>query len=644
MAGPGQALKPTEEVGLKPVFHSELASISQKYGLDLTRTETSQIVEKAAGNLKKAPADVQERLEKALFSYIKSTDPARAFTLYNQMEGRKFWEKLDIDDAKITFQGKQTTMGAALATCATETDAGRRMGMFIGLAGELAERFRLGENHKNSFGIKYDRMATDPADLLSEKSFNCFSGSMALGQMISYAAGQLGVQDNVKPKLQLVASWSMNGKVWDDTGHALLRLDVTTGKGSAQVFFDPMNTVVAKHEKELVLNPADNTLQRPADPMFGTKPGGMSYRLSDQMAITPELVAKAQFQDRLFSVGTIDAATANQIARMPPVLIGYYASNLSTEQQKSFFRNYGIARTSAIERPAQRYQLAAFASSVLAETDRAAAIEYGKIALSAMKEAVTGDMSELVRMPMGSYLQKTLRLVSLMSQSEETRAMLPSSRAWVYLPYVINVTPRESMDKATAREARDFLAGFYLRNPKTIANEGKANPWGLLICTSSMLKLNDMMGSTEQSEKALDRIYGVFGIDRQQLLLKFKSIAPETQAFGLNKESITRYLSSPASARQFENAFLAQCAKMITRDQNTGKVTNKFSVQQLRYFASTAQGEDAILGNVLYRMFSDKARLASVMLPQGTFQEEMYASGLLDRSKAPPPAQKTAQK
>ncbi|MDD5340584.1 MAG: hypothetical protein PHV13_05045 [Candidatus ainarchaeum sp.] len=640
-----QLEKPKEEAaGLRPAFQSELASLSQRYGLDLGRAETAQIIEKAAGNLKKTPPDVQERLEKALMSYIKSMDPARAYTLSNQMEGRKYWENLGVDNAGITLLGKKTTVGAALDACAAEADTNKRMGMFLGIACELAEKYRVGQDFKNSFGIKYDLMSTDPADIIREKTFNCFSSSIALGQMISYAAGRLGLQDDVKAKLQLVASWSKSGEVWDDMGHALLRLDVTTARGNAEVFFDPMNMVVARHEKELVHNKDENTLERPKDPLLGTRASGMSYRLSDAMALTPELVAKAQLQERLFSMESIGQETANAIARLPPVFIGYYANNLDRKQQKAFFANYGVERVGAIEHPAQRYQVAVLAATALSDTDLVAATEFGKIALSAMKEAVTGPRAELVRMPMGSYLKKTMNLISLMSQTDEGRLMVASSRAWVYLPYVINVATPESMEKGTAREARDFLAGFYLRNPKTIATEGKLNPWGLFICSSAIMKVNALVGATTESDNALDRLYAGIGINRAQLLLEFRAVAPKTVAYGVTSESVMTYMSSPASMRQFENAFLNQCGKMITKErQENGDIVivNRFSLEQLRYQASTVQGDNAILGNALYRIFSDKAKLSVVMLP-GMITNQMYAAGMLNKEKGI--TQKTAQK
>ena len=226
MANGGPAYKKTEIEREAQAIKSDLARLGLNRVSDHVDVVMRDTIRRSEG---------PEQFRQKVFDLIAKKDPKAAINLYQQAEGRRYWEYLKTDDLKIELSGKQVAVKDALVACAAIKDETVRLERFKEIIGQIAEKFRLKEGQRNGFGISYDVQSSDPSELMdpAKRSFNCISGSIILGQMIMYAASQVGVQEHVSVKAQLVASYTF-GSNWDDSGHAMLRVDI---KGKAFFFY-----------------------------------------------------------------------------------------------------------------------------------------------------------------------------------------------------------------------------------------------------------------------------------------------------------------------------------------------------------------------------------------------------------------------
>jgi len=466
MAGP-ELRKPSEELlMLRPSLQSELAALSHRYGIDLKPVEAGQLVDRELPKLKAStPPEIRERMEKALLDYMKTANPSRATTLYNQMQGAKFWDALDIENATIMLGIHKTTVKSALDSCAA-LPAAQKQAMLESVIAAIAESYRIrGEDHVNEFGVRYDANSSDPSRVISEHTFNCISGSISLGQIVSYAAGRVGLPSCVKPYLQTVASFTKNGVRWEDAGHAILRLDFLdpAGKTTKTVYYDAANDLVPMQHDAFKYNAKDNTLG-PADALAGP----VEYRLGTVIPIGQILDGEAATQDRLLG-GNMGADAIEKMYKLPPVFISYLAANLSKERQAEFFMNYSFETMQSLQQPAMRFRIAAMAAGALAGEDEKKSLACAALAIKSLSEAYSSKAT-YHQLPMGGFLQTTMDLIAVLKTAPRGDEIIASSPLFAYVPYIASTVAFPDPKLApVAAKARDFLVELYESNQEDMA-------------------------------------------------------------------------------------------------------------------------------------------------------------------------------
>src|SRR3989338_4817781 len=524
-----------------------------------------------------------EQFRQKVFDLIAKKDPKAAINLYQQAEGRRYWEYLKTDDLKIELSGKQVAVKDALVACAAIKDENVRLERFKEIIGQIAEKFRLREKdgqQRNGFGISYDLQSSDPSELMdpAKRSFNCISGSIILGQMIMYAAAQVDVQEHVSVKAQLVASYSLGGR-WDDGGHVMLRVDI---KDKA-FFFDSSNMFIANHGSNLILNPEKPT--QVTMKTFRT----VTYNLGEAADLTPKFMEVVRFQDRLFDMhGAIDPKTADQILKMPPIFIAYFVGHLTENQQRAFFKSFDTEDIRRIKSPALRFKLSVLAASVYAESNPARARAFGALALTSLSATIT-DRAERDRMPLGNLLDSSIQLVKIMKRDND---LLVRSGIWAYLPYVIANSTGE-LSKLQAAEVRSFLTAFYEKNDK-IFDKLEAGP--VINCVRGLLTLDNIVGAeSSQTEVVLNVLCAKMGINRSRLIASLRSKAKES--YDPHRESVL--------ARTDANYILEISFLNITNEIFSETM---FSLENLRYRVANSP----IVGHAVYAILKEKESLHSI--------------------------------
>ncbi len=604
-----KTFKPEELGEVKPQVQSILDSFSKTYGLDLGAKESNAIIKDALRNLKnKEPDEVHKKVQNALLAYLSKTDYERAKTLYNQIEGKKYWESLGLDRVAVHIQGKEMALGDALDEC-SRLKGESRAERFREIISELAEKFRTRSNMQNSLGIRYSEKSTDPEEIITKKAFNCFSGSIILGQLITYAAGEVQLESEVDVKVQQVASYTLGGK-WDDAGHAIVKV-VLYGLGDEKkrvVFFDPMNTVIARHEQSLKFDPNSGILS-------SSLLGNIHYRLGKTLDITPNLVKTAQFQDKLFEMQTLDSKTISGIAKMPPLFLSYFVNHMTAKQQREFFSSLKERDLAKIESPALRYKLAAVAASAFAESNPNQAFRFGTLALSSLKEAIE---SEITQLPLGASLDNTINLISFMQRTPKGKAMVADSGVWAYLAYVASTSIAE-ITPAGAGKARDFLVGFYNENRAFVNSFASKNPLVLINYCQGLLTLSSIGGRTIMGEEALSSLYESLGINRTLLIKKLKDNALGATIMGMGKEQIEKFVSGEKNIDYFlERNFL-----IVTADIFRGN----FSLDRAKRAVAGHTGPSAIIGKSILMAFEES--FENVLLANGPVSKAARKIGLI---------------
>ncbi len=569
----------------------ELSRVSNVYGLDLTAREIKSVVDKAVEH--KDDKLVKQSVRTQLFAKLMEKSPQRAIEIelndykrrdyevsakvqqaalalattkgyegasvylkqklrkkekeekepqtvlatkdlasYQVNEGRKYWSYLNADELGIEVDGASVKVKDALKNCAAIKDEQKRLERFKDILAQIAEKFRVKPNMKNDFGIAYDVQSSDPDELLTKRSLNCISGSVILGQMTAFAASQVGLQDNISAKVQLVASYTLGNK-WDDGGHAMLRVDIK-GKDRSQehLFFDSTNTLNGAHARTFAL---DEERPNIVVMKFGETyaKGGTMYRLGEALALTPRFADIIKFQDRLFDMhmaGDLTKEnihdTMNRILRMPPIFIAYFIYHLDDDQKRTFFRSFNAEVLNNIKSPALRLKLSALAASVYLETNPKLAREFGRVALLSLRDTIA-DKSELAKIPMGSLLDASVRIARLMKNDKQ---LIVNSGIWAYIPYLVSRASGD-VSRATAIDARDFLISFYNDNKEIF---GKLESGPLLNYMKGILTLNNNIGiASPASDDVLNVLYNLIGINRSQLLASLRGNAKNAPVMGV---------------------------------------------------------------------------------------------------------------
>lgn len=561
-------------------------------------------------------------------------------------------------------------LGDALEKCRKETNLAIKERLYAGIACEVAEQYRIVprpklqaeieaeqkaikagkeiEPSRNALGIAYDKNASDPADVLSKKTFNCFSGSISLGQMLSYVADrvELGNVVPVLPQVQLVSSWS-TGSRWDDKGHAILRLDVGLGSERKTIYMDPMNEFTRSAPKAFALDTEKSVITRPPSS------SGMlaSYRPGDTVAITPGLIKTAGIQDRLLDKKTASTVTLAEVASMPPAFAIYGVANLEPEAQRTLFQKYNIANVTNLS---QKYQLASMAAVAFSETDPVKAQGYGKMALTALARVTSASMENTVQLPMAGSIGTTANLVSMMQKTDEGKALLALSKMWLYLPIMINDAPEGVLNNAEwgdLAKAQQFLSWFYSTHPKALAGE-RSNPPNLIRGANAMLKLADQTGEVP-SQAAMDSIYAALGLNRKATLATLRRNAMETD--GVSAKKIASFLESPSFLRAFDRSVIGVAAygyvppsredigQAIEKNQKPPQYINRIKDNLDGFCMSTdSSGEmSRVLSNAMDKTFRNPAVLAGLMLESGPLVQAFREARLLGTR---PVYQKAVQK
>ena len=545
--------KALEQMELRPKLKSELTSLSATYGIDLGRGETNRIIASALTGLKTtAPDKIRERTENALLKYLGERYPDEGRRLYNQMEGKKYWEALGLDNVKIIVQGKETTLSSALDECKRLKDEAKAE-RFREIIAQLAEKYRVRPNRRNELGIRYSVKSTDPSKLISQKTFNCFSGSIVLGQLIMYAAGKVNIQHETQVHVQQVASYTLLGGKWDDAGHTMVNVQLLgmSDEQRRNMFFDPMNTVTARHHLFFRQDPKTGLVRT----FIGNRPfGDTAYRLGMALRITPELVKTARFQGRLFEMRSLNKQALASISKMPPLFISYFINNMNKKQQSAFFRRYNFREMKKIRSHALRYKLAAIASSVFSKTNPKRATQFGSLALFSLGHAIS-DPRERAKLPLGASLDTTIDVVTTMQKSIRGRQLIADTGAWAYLAYVASSSVME-ISEESAKRGRDFMVDFY-NDPvtkKAFISSADRNPILLITYSQGMLTLSSLGGSSTQSEKVLNSLYRRLGLKRKELVEMLRANALATPT--VSSKEIGAFVAGKKANYNLERNFL----------------------------------------------------------------------------------------
>ncbi len=607
MTGPQTMLGPEARERTRALAESELGSISSRYGLDLGARETRAIVDSALRDMRTAqPPEVRQRVESALLDYYQRRDPARATTLYNQMEGGRYFTGLNMENVRVTVGGRDVSLGAALDECARLGSPARAQ-RFAEITAQVGERFRVrGEPPANLFGLGYDVSASDPAEALTTRGINCFSGSIVLGQLTYYMAGRAGVP--VTARVQPVASYTTGGGTWDDTGHAILRVDIA----GRPMFFDSTNARDSSQGSAFELGTDGVTLR--SRTMFSNT----AYRLGAPMALNPSIVETARRQDQLFDNPSPSAA---EVAAFPPLFLSYFVTHISEEQQRALFRNFDFSR---IQNPGLRYRLSATAAVAFHNAgDDAMARRYGTVALEALGRSIQGGGTALATLPMGSFLNTTMDLIEFMGATPQGARLIESSRVWAYLPYALTHSTG-SITPAMAGRARDFLTRFYETHQEQFARE---RPLVLATYASGILMASRVAGSgTAASDSALTGLYSSLGIDRQRLTEGLASNARRTVVLGVGQLDVNGFLASAPNRYEMERSFLMAATLILNPEA-------RFSLQGIGMSMASLTGAQALMGQAVYRMINPEsessAHLSGVLLASGPMRDAARRRGLL---------------
>lgn len=597
-----------EELGEVKQIQNVLNNLSNTYGLDLGKKEINTITKDALRNLKnKEPHEVHKKVQNAILAYLSNTDYERAKILYNQIEGKKYWENLGLDKVIVHIQGKERTLRDAINEC-NELKGEDKAKRFREIISELAEKFRTRSNMENSLGIRYSEKSTDPNEVITKKAFNCFSGSIVLGQLITYAAGVVRLESEVSTQVQQVASYTLGGK-WDDAGHAIVKVVLygLSDEKKRVVFFDPMNTMMARHEQSMAFDPNSGILS-------SSLLSNISYRLGKTLNITPNLVETAQLQDKLFETQSFDTKVISRIAKMPPLFLSYFINHLTAEQQRGFFSSFGERNLKKIESPALRYKLAAVAASVFAESNRDQAFRFGALALSSLGQAIQTERTQL---PLGTLLDNTINLISFMQQTTKGRAMVADSGVWAYLAYVAS-TSITDISPDSAGKARDFLVEFYKQNKKFIASFVSKNPLALINYCQGLLTFSSKGGSTIMSEEVLSDLYRLLGINRASLIKTLKDNALEAAVMGMSTTQKEKFVSEKDTQYFLERNFLIVAAEIFR---------NNFSLERAKRMVAGYTGPNAIIGQSILKTIEES--FENVLLANGPMLGVARKTGLI---------------
>lgn len=590
-----------------PRLESELNNLSEMHGLSLSRREVELILNNAIERSRGSESELSESLQRELLEHYRQRDPETAELIYRSSEGRRYWDGLQASRATVTIGGQEVTLESALRDCRM-LEGEERAERFRDIISQVAERFRF-TGEENGFGLHYDTRSTDPAEALSHGTFNCFSGSIILGHLISHAAEEAGMREEVWIRVQQVASFTL-GSGWDDGGHAMLRVDLLGMSDDRRrvMFFDSANTIVPNHADSFRFNPQTNTVD-PA--VIGT----VHYRLGETIPIGRELDEIARFQDRLFDMDRIDASARSRISSMPPLFMSYFINTMSQDEQRRFFSQLGMRAISRIESPALRYRIAATAAEAFSGTNEKLALAFSSLALRSVGEAI-GNPDERRRLPMGAFLETTLNLVERMHGTRAGDELIVSSGVWQYLSY-ISANSTAEISSEQAGRTRDFLVEFYQGHPEVFRRIASRYPSTIISFCQGVLSLTNLSESTSASDDALDGLYRSIGINREELLSRLRENARATP--DVPQETIENILSMTNIDQILERNFLNICNEIVVES---------FSKQSLRLRASGAQGGNRVIARSIYLTFTG-GQLSGVLLARGPMRRAAERVGLI---------------
>ncbi|MEW6723211.1 MAG: hypothetical protein AB1324_08150 [Candidatus Micrarchaeota archaeon] len=583
----------------RALLRSELEVLNRRYGVGLGAAEAQAVTDLALRRTENQAASV--RVESALKEYLRMRDPERAAMLYNRMDGAQYYAGIRMGEAAIGIGGREFSVDAAIAECSRLPDP-QRAERFQEIVAQAAELFRMrGEPPVNRFGLGYDIGASDPSEALSARAVNCFSGTIVLGQMILDMAHRAGVE-GVQASLIPVPSYSIGGRLWDDSGHSILRVDIS----GRSFFFDSTN--VGDRNQASSFSMADDGVTLRASGFSST-----AYRLGRPLRIDRSLVETARLQDRLFDN---PSPTARDVSSFPPLFLSYYVAHLAQDQQRALFSRFD---PQSVRSPSLRYRLAATAATAFSSAgDEANASRFAAMALNAIGQAVRSGPSELGSLPMGSFLATTMDVIDIAGRMPRGAALIESSRAWAYLSYAMAHSSGEIPGPVAAR-ARDFLSGFTLSHGPLIAGEVPAVALNL---ASGIMNSGLISGESAESAAALSAIYSRLGLDRNLLRERLAANARQTVVIGLRDEDIAAFLSEPRNVLNMERNFLLAADGILSE-------SGRFSLESIRLNMARLTGGQAIMGQGIYRTLASRADLAAVLLAQGPMRDACRRRNLI---------------
>lgn len=517
---------------------------------------------------------------------------------YQVEQGQKFFSGTSMGSVKIKVEGKETTVNSALTECA-KLSGEVKLNRFREIVGEIGEKFRIKKGEKNDLGLSYNVLSTNPEELLSQKSFNCFSGTITLGQMVAYAASKVGLEKEISVSMQQVASFTQNirARNWDDAGHAILRIEI---KGQPNIFLDTTNAATGNHIENL----SSKTGRIVSD-----RNNNLVYKIGEKLPIDQRITEVAKFQDNLFDNPILSQSDLEKISKMPPVFISYFINYANDSQKSAFFKKFDKDKIAKIESTALQFKLyAAAAVSFDRNSNERSSLEYGDLALKALEKAQRTS-SEIVKLPSASYIGATVRIMQMTSNKNNPQYL----SALNYLYRTINSTNPDQLKKSGS-DARLLLTNFYIENKTTMSKEVA------IQYARSIVNINfSVENISEDAKKVLDNVYLRLGINRTEFV---NEIVPNTIA-GINKNDVLGHEKS--ISHRIELNALELTDRVLKVDYNFDAI----SIEIISYNSGDPKTLPLVVLRNFQKMIIKKDIREKLVSEDGVFLSALKSGGLV---------------
>lgn len=273
-----------------------------------------------------------------------------------------------------------------------EANPKERARMFLEFVYQLSERYRIGPEKTNDFGISYDTNASNPSKIIETSKLNCLSGNFSFGCLVQALAKETGVDATVVMREVVSVSGS------DYVGHVTGQITI---KGVGERFFDITNGSSTQLEFKKQKAPNEYTA------------GGYRYVFGASYTINDTTLHAAQIQEKLASGQKLSDSDAEFLVKMDPAFLTYLISAVSVLSEENMDKI--AAGVGKIKEPNARLRLSLYMTKYYHEKgimDKAR--EHAHIAGNALVEMIRqGRVNEIKFSPYLSEVATAFNILAM---------------------------------------------------------------------------------------------------------------------------------------------------------------------------------------------------------------------------------------